>query len=161
MIELDRNITTWTARFQINRKLYICGGRAKINRNQLSIPDLFAIDQEGRSAELAPMRHKRQTLSLSGIPSQLIAIGGFSKETLKICESYFVGINKWSGLPPLNTVHQWPGTILLNPCEPIASAELRDLTRNTGWTQLRSLKKTRIQNGRGSLLTSRYPKHSN
>ena len=113
MIELDRNITTWTARFQIKRKLYICGGRAKINRNYLSIPDLFAIDQEGRSSELAPMRHKRQTLSLSGIPSQLIAIGGFSKETLKICESYFVGINKWSGLPPLNTVHQWPGTILL------------------------------------------------
>ena len=89
-IELDRNITTWTARFQINRKLYICGGRAKINRNQLSIPDLFAIDQEGRSAELAPMRHKRQTLSLSGIPSQLIAIGGSVKRL-----SRFVRATLW------------------------------------------------------------------
>ena len=31
-IEFDREISSWSARFQINRKLYACGGKRKVNR---------------------------------------------------------------------------------------------------------------------------------
>ena len=30
-IDFDREMSAWSARFQINRKLYVCGGRAMIN----------------------------------------------------------------------------------------------------------------------------------
>ena len=112
-IEFDREISSWSARFQINRKLYACGGKRKVNRVEQCIADLFSVDYKGRSSELAPMKHKRCALSLSGLPAQLIALGGSRSANLNVCERYFVSINKWTGLPSLNTARYWPGSTLL------------------------------------------------
>ena len=51
---------------------------------------------------------------MSGLPSELIALGGFNERDLKICEKYLVFSNKWKALPPLNTARQMPGSILLS-----------------------------------------------
>ena len=32
---------------------------------------------------------------------------------MKVCEKYNVDKNKWSGLAPLNSAREWPGSILL------------------------------------------------
>ena len=64
---------------------------------------------------LQSMNYQREGLSLSGLASEMIAAGGWNQQdTLKICEKYLVSVNKWVGLPPLNTGRQWPGSILLN-----------------------------------------------
>ena len=70
------------------------------------------MDYEYRSAELAPLKYKRDALSLSGVVTQLIAVGRWNGTSLKICEKYFVGINKWMGLPTLSSARQWPGSML-------------------------------------------------
>ena len=71
------------------------------------------MDYLGKSEGLQPMNHKRDSVSLSGLPFQFIALGGWNAGNLKTCEKYLVSINKWEGLPPLNTGRQWPGSILL------------------------------------------------
>ena len=63
---------------------------------------------------LQSMNYQREGLSLSGLASEMIGLGGWNQDTLKICEKYLVSVNKWVGLPPLNTPRQWPGSILLN-----------------------------------------------
>ena len=55
----------------------------------------------------------RLAVSLSGLPSQLIALGGYNGVSLKICEQYSVSANKWSELAPLNTARSLPGSVLL------------------------------------------------
>ena len=50
---------------------------------------------------------------MCGLPSLLIVLGGNNEKDLKICEKYFVNLNKWTGLPPLSTARQWPGSVLL------------------------------------------------
>ena len=48
------------------------------------------------------MRREREWFSFSGIPSQLIALGGSKNiDSLSVCEKYLIAVNKWSGLPPL------------------------------------------------------------
>ena len=60
------------------------------------------------------MAKERSRLSLSGIPSLLIALGGgCHREMLKTSEKYNVDLNKWSVLAPLNSAREWPGSILL------------------------------------------------
>ena len=62
---------------------------------------------------LHPLLHRRNRCSLSGVTSQLIAIGGFTNENLRSCETYFTTRNKWSGLPCLNIPRRYPGSSLL------------------------------------------------
>ena len=33
--------------------------------------------------------------------------------SIKTCEKYFVGLNKWVGLPLLNVARRWPGSVVL------------------------------------------------
>ena len=48
------------------------------------------------------MRSERAALSVSGLQSELIAIGGWNLESLNICEKYTMKSNKWVELAPLN-----------------------------------------------------------
>ena len=59
------------------------------------------------------MKHPREALSLSGVASQIIALGGYNGRDLVSCEKYFVAVNKWTVLPSLNTPRQWPASVLL------------------------------------------------
>ena len=112
-IKFDRNIPQNCATFPINKKFYVCGGKAWIDGKPERIADFFSLDYFGKSEDLQPMNHKRSSLSLSGLPSQLIALGGHNEGSLKICEKYEVSLQKWEELPSLNTGRQRPGSILL------------------------------------------------
>ena len=87
-IKFDRSIPDWTSTFQINRKFYVCGGKAEINGKEERIADFFSVDYFGKSEDLQPMNHKRGALSLSGLSSQLIALGGWNEDNLKTCEKF-------------------------------------------------------------------------
>ena len=59
------------------------------------------------------MNHKKCFASISGLPSQLIAVGGGTPkgDVLSTCESFSLSSSKWSVLPPLKTARKWPGTL--------------------------------------------------
>ena len=59
------------------------------------------------------MKSKRYSLSLTGLPSLLLAIAGLNEDSLSTCEQYSVILNQWSETPSLKTARQWPGSILL------------------------------------------------
>ena len=60
------------------------------------------------------MDQKRSYLSLSGLPSELNALGGWNgSKALVCCEKYTMKTNKWAGLPPLNIGRQLAASILL------------------------------------------------
>ena len=59
------------------------------------------------------MKINRFSISLSGLASQLIAVGGQNPGILKICESYSVTKNKWTVLPCLSVSRVCPGSVLL------------------------------------------------
>ena len=63
--------------------------------------------------ELDKIMIARQRLSISGLASELIALGEFKQRNLKICEKYIIASNKWTTLPCLNTPRQSAGSILL------------------------------------------------
>ena len=71
------------------------------------------MDCSARTAQLQPLTDQRAGGSLSGLPSELIAIGGFSKKAVSICEKYLTACNKWRGLPPLKAPRHLPGSALL------------------------------------------------
>ena len=75
----------------------------------------MSIDSLGQSVRLQAMSQIRQTVSLSGLASLLVALGGWNNyKYLKICEKFFViMMNKWIGLPSLNSARFWPGSLLL------------------------------------------------
>ena len=60
------------------------------------------------------MRQARQSHSLSGLNSQLVAVGGFNLSYLSTCENYLAVYNKWTELPSLNAARCLPGSIVLN-----------------------------------------------
>ena len=115
-ISFDRNPPFHSARFQTNKKFYQCGGKLVMDGEQELTSQFFSIDSEGKSAMLESMKNERECVSLSGLPSQLIAVGGWNQDDLNICEKYFVSRNKWVRFPPLNTARKWPGSIVLQ-CE--------------------------------------------
>ena len=113
-IQLELHSLYDFAMFQVNRKLYICGGMKLTLGYWQKITDSFSIDYSGRMAQLRSMHQKRNMFTLSGNLSLLIALGGYDLEYLRTCERYGVDLNKWSGLPPLNTARYFPGSILLS-----------------------------------------------
>ena len=60
----------------------------------------------------------RGGLSLSGTPSQLLALGGSNNALsgVKTSEKYSIGRNRWTDIPPLNIARIQPGSTLLE-CE--------------------------------------------
>ena len=60
------------------------------------------------------MSHRRGCVSLSGIPSLLIAVGGFDGSVLDVCEKYLGSLNKWVELTCLNSARQWSGSVVLS-----------------------------------------------
>ena len=78
-IHFDWDIPEFAASFQINRKLYFCGGKAE-RENGLPwvIADFFRVGYSGKSEALQSMNIERGALSLSGLSNQLIALGGFN-----------------------------------------------------------------------------------
>ena len=102
-IKIERSLPRMSITFQINKKLYLCGGFDKVEKVEQCVADFFTIDYDGKSADLAPMKNKRCHVSLSGLPSQMLSLGGWNQENLKVCEKYLMERNKWIELPPLNT----------------------------------------------------------
>ena len=101
--------------FQINSKLYACGGitRYKILTREF-VSHFFCFTSFGEKLQLSPMEYARVGASLSGIFSTLMAIGAYKTKNTKICEKYLIGPNKWEPLPPLNEGRACPGSLLLN-----------------------------------------------
>ena len=63
---------------------------------------------------LSSFKQEKDLASLSGFSDKLILVGGGSERgLLTICEKYFVNLNKWGELPPLNIARYWPGSTLL------------------------------------------------
>ena len=74
----------------------------------------MSYDYFGKSVKLRSMSQERSDLSLSGLPSLLIAIGGCTDaRNLKVCERYRIDLNMWRRAPPLNTARASPGSIVL------------------------------------------------
>ena len=94
-----------------------------------SLSDLCAIDYSGRSVVLQPMRHRRSSASLSGLSTHLIALAGYHKRSLRICEKYRLSTNKWDGLPPLSIARQWPGSILLKSKRAFCFFGIQEISR--------------------------------
>ena len=67
----------WTGQFQVNRKLYLSGA----NQYRGVATNVFAkfssLDYSGKMTELQPMQQPRTDVTLSGVPSHLIALGGW------------------------------------------------------------------------------------
>ena len=63
---LSKDLPLDSVMFQINRKLYVC----------LSDHEFLSADYSGNCTVLAPMPVQSTNSSLSGVNSQLIAIGG-------------------------------------------------------------------------------------
>lgn len=60
------------------------------------------------------MHTGRAALSLSGLPTELLALGGADAETdLRVAESYSFGRNNWEKLPSLNEARSWAASCML------------------------------------------------
>ena len=75
-VKFETQIPDYSAKFQANRKLYVCGGVTKMNGKEEQFSRLTSFDYEGKSVELERMQVRRGGLSLSGLWSMLIAVGG-------------------------------------------------------------------------------------
>ena len=75
----------YAAAFQVNRKFYISGGEGSTG---YKISDFFSINSFGQSVALQPMKSQRSGCSLSGRAALLVALGGFNRHILAICEQY-------------------------------------------------------------------------
>ena len=112
-IKFERAIPEWSARFQVNKQLYVCGGKRQVNGQPDRVASFFSLDYSGKSRTLQSMEYKRNALSLSGYSKELMALGGWDRKNLKIGEKYLVSVNKWVELPPLNIGRHFPGSLLL------------------------------------------------
>ena len=63
--------------FQVSSKLYICG-EYESEYELVACSSFYSLTMEERLTKLAPLSGQRESLSLSGIPSSLIATGRFS-----------------------------------------------------------------------------------
>ena len=149
-IKFEMPIPLHSALFQLNRKLYVCGGFTLIESKLESLSTHFTLDFEGKSEVLQSMEFKRGYLSLSGVIPQLIAIGGMDKEygvytsnVLNVCEMYSITLNKWTRLPGLNLARCLPGTILLESKKAFCFCG-----RQEGYTNLNSIETLQTDSGR-------------
>ena len=87
------------------------------------------------------MKYERIGLSLSGLASHLIAVGGWNHKILYVCEKYSIARNQWAELPSLVAHCEAPGSLILGSNK-VASMELkgRDLLayRFKAWRQRRN-----------------------
>ena len=116
-IQFDESVRS-SAFLQLQRKLYICGGGPKPKEKPTfthPLSSFYSMNYSGLCTSLASMSLNRSFLSLAGLPSTLIALGGNSHENIKTkaCEMYLTRSNKWNALPSLNIARWWPGICLL------------------------------------------------
>ena len=77
------------------------------------------------------MNGKRASVSLTGLPSQILAIGGLNQKCLRRCENYDIRSNKWLELPLLNEARKLPGSILLGSLRALCFCGYRDSKLNS------------------------------
>ena len=58
------------------------------------------------------MKTKRSCVGLSGVGSELAAVGGRNYEVLKVFETYSLKEKKWKTQPDLNIKRSWPGVCI-------------------------------------------------
>ena len=75
--------TDYSVHFQINRKLFLSGASRYLKGVSIFakpeeeiIPEFTSLDYSGKRTELQPLQKARKDLTLSGIPSHLVAVGG-------------------------------------------------------------------------------------
>ena len=68
---------------------------------KIYLNNLFSQDYYANWKEHARMAVKRNAISLSGLDSFLLAIGGWCDQDLKDVERYSIPEDKWTMLPPL------------------------------------------------------------
>ena len=56
-ILFTRNISGYAATFQINKRLYVCGGDNKISGDIVPFSDFFSVNYSGISEWLQPMKY--------------------------------------------------------------------------------------------------------
>ena len=86
-----------SANYQINRKLFLSGG-SRFDGGTKIYSIFSSIDYSGIRIQLQPMKQERTAVSLSGLPSRLIALGGWRGHKLRAAEMYQVKQGKWVGL---------------------------------------------------------------
>lgn len=110
-VKFDRELPLWSTALNIIDKLYATWSP---HPDQTPLECIFCtFDHCGKSTCLIPMAYPRIGVSLSGLPTRQVAIGGFHGRRLKTSEMYMVAQNKWVVLPPLNTAVHFPGSALL------------------------------------------------
>ena len=114
-LQCTRNFPPLGGIFQTDRKLYIAGGRWYSAGHEEYFGALLSMSYSGQLTELEPMKHPRSMLSLCGLPSLLLAIGGTSKTgLLRNCDSYSTRSRHWRDLPWLSESDRFePGGCLL------------------------------------------------
>ena len=75
-LKFEKNIPYYSGQFQMNQKLYICGGTAFIKGQQQYLASLYSIDYKGKCVERDSMQSYRGFLSLTGFSPYLLALGG-------------------------------------------------------------------------------------
>ena len=96
------------ASFQINRKLFLCGGLVDVGS---ALSHLYTIDEVNQLQRLAPIPQKRDAVSLCGLSYFLVALGGCNQTPLSICDLY--SIESWTSLPPLLEPKYGVGSVMV------------------------------------------------
>lgn len=81
-LRFQRKVRDFAASFQICRKLYLCGGEREVAGKEEFLTEFFSSDYFGKCEDLTPLTEGRSCLSLCGLPSLLLAIGGYREDTL-------------------------------------------------------------------------------
>ena len=110
--------TSLLSQLPIKYRLYAYG-----SFYHMDVPLFFSISYTAEVNILEPLQHLRGASSMSGVPSELIVVGGGS--TVPDCgsEKYRVALNKWSLLPPTNILRCYSGTCFLLQNEPSLSVD--------------------------------------
>ena len=94
---------------QLNQKLYLGG-----NKYKNTTPLFMLIDKNGRCFILEHMWLGRTRISMCGISSFMLAIGGYSGSYFyKFCEMVMINSNKRKLLPRLRAAREWPASCVL------------------------------------------------
>ena len=87
-INFSRKFPDFSALFQLNRKLYIGGGRSMNAAVKGLTSKFYSCDYSGESVELQPLKHEGGAFSISGVYSHLVSVGGWNLGNLKTCAQY-------------------------------------------------------------------------
>ena len=78
-IHFQQHFPGITACIQFEHTLYVCGGCREKGPNFQYLNLFFSAKLSGECTVLAALIHERRGLSISGLPSEFIAVGGYTR----------------------------------------------------------------------------------